>query len=393
MADLEKGLVPADVSAQIDKLKKGGLISYAVSAPERRMDRLIKGHLDKVALLQARGDTVPERPVYIFNPDSRLLISYALRRDKNPARSGLFAEVVELDEEGKPRHGVSVVSPFQTTNGFVEVAVGDNSYGFAPSFVDMQLDSDDPLKMVPSNISTAELISMLNTEPIRSGETIEEFLARTNAQRATLRKNANSRKERQYKGTRQGITDITNPYIHLIISDRDATPLVEASRTAGLFPIHMSVNELIDVYRYLFPMTADTELNPFSFMRGQWTKGLLQSQADYIPGFLTFDYHRLDRKMIPHFKYPNLQAIEFVVAIGITDGLINNNPVFTSLYNEHLPEDYVEGAKIIQVQHGHYEQSIDPNNAEKMNEYTDWLRKVRLDMALTLYLRGLSEIV
>lgn len=88
--------------AHIEQYKAGGLINHALGAPERTMDGLIQSHLERTALLEARGDTAPERPMYVFNPDNRLLVNYSLRRDSKADRSGLFAEIVELDEEGHP---------------------------------------------------------------------------------------------------------------------------------------------------------------------------------------------------------------------------------------------------------------------------------------------------
>lgn len=103
----------ARANAAVKPYTQGGLIVAAVSSAEPSMDRIIGGHLANIAMLESRGDTVPERPLYVFNPDTRILINYALRRpkDKDPAKTGLFADVVELSEEGKPRHGVSVINP------------------------------------------------------------------------------------------------------------------------------------------------------------------------------------------------------------------------------------------------------------------------------------------
>ena len=150
--------VSANLVSQLEPLKRGGLIEQFVGEPERSMDRMIQVHLDKVALLEARGDKAPERPIYIFNPDSRLLISYAMRHiegdtDNNSPRSGLFAEVVELDEEGKPKHGVSIVNPFETATGFIQTEIGDNPYGFAPS--NLRIEVDDPFSISTPNLSIA----------------------------------------------------------------------------------------------------------------------------------------------------------------------------------------------------------------------------------------------
>lgn len=393
MAENERSL-QTETSKQIDRLREGGLISHALGGPERSMDRMIASHLERVAILQARGDTIPERPMYIFNPDSRLLIKYSLRRDTNPARSGLFAEVVELNEKGDPRHGVGVVSPFKTSSGFIQVAVGDNPHGFPPSFVETKIDSDDPLSMVPPNIATADLLAMLSTESIGENEKLEEFLARTNEKRAELRQKAEQRYKTQYAGTHQGLTSGTNPYVHLIISDRDITPLQLASREVGLFPIYMTVDQLIDTARYLHQRVSGknvkADLGLFSFARSAWATTI--KLPDPTPGVITFDCHSSDKPyLVPGFRGEG-PAQRTYIAEEIVNGLINDNPVFANLLDKDFPREPNE-LKVVKEVNGGYRQAIDPANPEKMKNYTDWLRKIRLDLALTLYFRGLSEVV
>jgi len=390
MASLERSLVPIEISTQIDRLREGGLISRALSGPERSMDRMISGHLERVAILQARGDTIPERPMYVFNPDSRLLIKYSLRRDADPARSGLFAEVVELDEKGKPRHGVNVVSPFKTNTGFIQVAVGDNPHGFPPSFVETKIDSDDPLSMIPPNIATADLLAMLSAEPIAENEKLEEFLARTDKKRTELRQKAEQRHRAQYIGTTQGLTHETNPYVHLIISDRDTTVMESASREAGLFPFHLTGDSLIEIYTFISQKTTakkNFESN-FSFKSRLWMP--MGVVADSTPGVITYDNLLEPESKVEGHK--NFGGQYFRAIREIIDGLVNNNPVFAQLRNDGFPEGVFDG-KVNKLRNGYYRQGIDFTSSGSMKEYADWLRKTRLDLALTLYFRGLSEVV
>lgn len=374
---------------------KGGLIEAVVGEPERRMDGIVKRHLDRVALLQARGDTSPERPVYIFNPDSRLLINYSLRRDENPDCSGLFAEIVELDEEGKPRHGVGMVNPFRTEGGFLQVDVGDNLYGFTPSSIDMKLDSENPLDAVPPNISTADLMSMLSAEPVAEDEKLDGFLARTRTERDKIRGKVELWQRIHYAGTNQRLSKATNHSLHLILSDRDTRPLADASRELGLFPIQITITELIEKYRALhsyFKEETPRGESLFSFRFRNWLTEdeKLPMGADYTPAFVTFDYFEPGEREKVISVLNNIIVERVPVAFGLFDNLIENNPVFAYLSNENFQPEY--DAPVKRLKHGFYIASIDPADAQKMKEYKDWLRKVKLDMALTLYLRGLSQL-
>lgn len=388
-----------ELADQIDNLKIGGLISHPLSNPEKGMHGFVQEHLDRIALLQARGDTAPERPMYLWHPEAGFLISYSSRREstaQHPERSGLFASIVELDSEGKPRHGVSRISPFYTTTGFVKMAIGDNPYGFAPSFIDIQMDSDDPFKIVPPNIPIAKLFALLSTEPIPSNQTLQGFLKETHKEREALRGKVAQRQTSHYIGSRQGLTDSTNPEVHLIISDRDISSLAAASREVGLYPIHVTTDHLIQAYRTRYSLLREAPgLNLFSFISGIWTNVRLNEdngRVDYTPGYITVDDYQSNTtsrliEAVGHSGKVNRSTL----VDRIVNGLIDNNPVFACLINESLAPDYNEG-RVRRVMHGHYEQAIDPADSDKMKEYTDWLRKVRLDMALTLYLRGLSEI-
>lgn len=406
--------------ALIEPFKSGGVIEHALGAPQQNMDGIVSDHLDKVAILEARGYTAPERPVYIFNPDARVLIKFGLRRDENPARSGFFADVVELDEEGSPRHGVSEVNPFQTETGFIPVSVGENGKGFTPSHVDMELEDADPLTSVPPNIGVAELQAIMTSfvTEIPEGTSLKEHLARMREIRQEQRTKALERSGRNYLPTHQGLDDTTNPYIHLIVTDRDASGLAEASRALGIFPIVKTVDEMIDVRRLLQTMGAGDDVHsPFSFTRGNWLgEGVEVFEQDYVPSVITLDYpfssvHDPEtgrQREVPSIEFPDSKITRNDrrnLTAEIVRGLRDNNPVFATLINEgwsddltdidgsYLGDEYAaDQVKVEKLGSGNYEQMIIPEVSATMKNYTDWLRKVRMDMALTFYLRGLSEL-
>ncbi len=406
--------IPKDVSAQLEQMKAGGLIEAQIGGPERSMDRMIDSHLGTVAMLEARGDMAPERPLYIFNPDSGLLINYALRRNQDSAKSGLFADVVELDEKGKPRHGVSVANPFATSTGFINVSIGDNRYGFAPSHIDMKLDSDDPLQTMPPNIETADLLAMLNQEPIPADESVADFTRRRQTERDEFRAKVLEQQRRHYLGTHQSFGEFTNPDMHLIIADRDeaeAALLAEASREVGLYPLLVTGDEVLDHFINVKRLLgAPDEL-------GESIPELLRSTHPDLfkwlgtnaVSFVTIDLaaeKRSDNGSPPRDITINLprpvwglddegkiqwaDQSRSVELIKFTEAILGRSPTFARLINQTWSPDI---DKVIKDAHGSYTQvPVNPRNPDNLREYTDWLRKVRLDMALTLYLRGLNQL-
>jgi len=421
--------VSANLASKLEPLRKSGLIERFVGGPEPSMDHIIQTHLDKVALLEARGDKSPERPIYIFNPDSRLLISYSMRHieddpeNKSP-RSGLFAEVVELDEEGKLKHGVSVVNPFETTTGFIQTEIGDNPYGFTPSY--LTIEANDPFSLVPPNLSIAELMAFQQQmEPISANETLKQFLGRISDVRAEQRQKMAELRTKRYPGTLQSFDEETNPYLHLIIADRDASELAAISRSIGLFPIVRTVDEIIEAHRTVLKFSSpefSKYRDEFSLGSGSWLGEVLPKTEGNTPAFITFDYP-YSTSLDPETGRPlTVQSLtsdnpsarpdRFVLIDDTIDSLTRSNPVFARLKSPRINDvreaddndrfykgrekelelDIREAQTVKKYAHGDYEQIINPDDPEGMQNYADWLRKVRLDMALTLYLRGISQL-
>jgi hypothetical protein len=413
MAELDGNLpVPRDAEAQLEPFKTGGLIESAIGNPEQSMDRIIGGHLASVAMLEARGDKSPERPTYIFNPETRLLINYALRRNEDPAKSGLFADVVELNEDGKPRYGVSVINPFATSTGFINVAIGDNPYGFAPSYTEMKLDSDDPLQTVPPNIETADLLALLGQSSIAEDEEIMGYVARRNEEREGFRNKVRQQQRRHYLGTVQVFDEFTNPDMHLIISDRDdSAPLATASRKAGLFPLVVSGDDVLDHYKNVKrllnapdrlgesvpELLRHTHPELFNWLGSNAVSFITLD----IPSEKRWDKDRNDVMVsVPKSNWPRTQdgKIEWaerprtLEIYDFTKAILQRSPVFARLINPMLHPEYSEDGMVEKEAHGDYMQVPMASQPDNLIQYTDWLRKVRLDMALTLYLRGLNQL-
>lgn len=407
--------LPADVAAQVEQLKGGGLIESAVGGLHRNMDGVVGDHLNKVALLTARGDTKAERSAYMLNPDSNLLISYSQRNypDMPEYCRGLFASVVTLDADGKPIYGIEPDSnPFHTEKGYVQVEVGDNEFGIPPSHFDVKVDKDSPLTATPDSIEMAELMAMLDDEPIPGDEDLESFLERTDEKRAELRAKIEEATQERFKGTCQGLSPETNPHVQLVVSDRDASSLADISRSLGIFPVVCSVDEFM-ITRAKLERLAHGNPNNLGMIAGQLCKGL-GARADYVPSILTVDYpfSSLDD---PDTNRPRTVKIKgdrivnreehFMAALK---AIRFSNPIFSTMINQGIDRDFylLDGAseedieiilsnvRIVQKlgAHGLYELGINPDDAGAMQNYENWLRKVKLDYMLTLYLRGLDKV-
>jgi hypothetical protein len=404
--------VRRDIDAQLKPYKAGGLIEYALGEPEQSMEGIIGSHFAKIALLEARGDKAPERPVYIFNPDNGLLINYSLRRNRDPAKSGLFADVVELDEDGKPRYGVGIVNPFATSTGFVNVSVGDNPYGFAPSYIEMRLDSDDPLQTVPPNIETADLLSMLGQVTIPKDEGLREFLVRREKEREALRNKVHEQQKRQYLDTIQAFNELTNPDFHLIITDRDdPSALVSASSEVGLFPLVVTGEDVLN--HVIVSRELRTNRTFDSMHLGESIRELLQfTHGDdfkfqsYEPQWLdhnTVAFVTVDLPMDKRFDSQGQviritapggqhKIVRYDLLSAEINRIISRSPRFAQIENYGFHPEYAEDGRVYKKSHGTYTHEPYGVDGRNIQEYADWLRKVRLDMALTLYFRGLNQL-
>jgi len=415
MNDFERRLpvLPEDVSMQIERLRVGGIVLGELSAPEKSMDNFVRSHLASVALLSAQGDQRPERPYYIYNPASGTLINYALRRDSHPDRAGLFADIVELDVNGKPRHGLSVANPFEARAGFVHVKVGENDHGFAPAEVRFRLE-DDLESIVPPTIEAADLVSMINADPIPEGMSLAEFQATRSSDRDDMRRRVQERQYTNFRGTKQAIGTQTDPDYHMIITDRDDTSAFEAaSREVGVFPIIIPAKAIVEAYHEMKTIGVPDPEQTFSrfsnyvhFSEGP--QGYIDLLRTTVPAFFTYDFEQICgeysevNQAVKCVSFPKPRgnpvdvrhAVHSILLEGRVgaDGIVDSTPFFSKMFNNRIPVYADDLDPVTKKQHGVYELPIDTSNAACMEIYTGWLRKVRADYALTLYLRDLSKL-
>lgn len=411
--------------AAIQPYTQAGIIERAIGPAQPNMEGIVSQHLGDVAMLNARGDTVPERPTYVLNPDTGLLINYAYRRNLNPDREGFFADVVQLDATGMPRHGISAeaFNPFASPN-FINVAVGENDRGFAPSSVTINFDKEDPDAVVPPNVDMADLLGMLRqgVDAIPVDLTFEDYMDQQKADQEEMRGRVQERQGRNYPGTLQAMTPDTDAGIHLIVSDReDASGLAAASREAGVFPIVVSAQEIV---RAGFALMADSkrfglsddEFRSFhAFLDISRRDGIRGALTVAIPAFVTIDFDgektwEMDQEeavQVPPGEYgtgykgrlwqttENLLRCGSGFYINDPEGPLSVAPIFSRFINHRYPADYSdpEYPEVVgKNDHGNYWMGLDPQIPENMQTYTDWIRKVRLDFMMTKYLRGLNQL-
>lgn len=386
--------------AAVEPYIAGGLIDHAVGGPVASMDGIVTAHLSHVALLSASGDTTRERPTYVLDPDTGILINYAYRRDDNPAKTGWFADVVQLSPSGRPIHEVTVVNPFKSNTGFIQVEIEPNEDGFAPSSVKLNLENGDP-SLAP-NIQTADLLSMLQQEPIPEGMSLQDFMV-TQREKQVDREFVQKRKSHFYS-SEQALNPKTNGDLHVIISDReDPTPLAVASRELGIFPIIMTARDVLGavVQREGVKGVDWKTLRAFVSLRHEHDHDeVLKVLTDFDPAYVTLDFesfHGLNGQRTA-LKYYRPEGKNYTLEVFDTirpriESLFKGNPPFSRLENLRIPPDYEEGCseEVMKEAHGKYRLGLDPTIPQNLESYTGWLRKARLDYMLTLYLRGLSE--
>jgi hypothetical protein len=76
----------------------------------------------------------------------------------------------------------------------------------------------------------------------------------------------------------------------------------------------------------------------------------------------------------------------------LTRGILRAAPFFSRIVNDMFPVYEESPEPVTKIGHGSYELPIDPNVKATVDSYKAWLRKARLDYALTLYLRGLNQL-
>jgi hypothetical protein len=396
------GVALAEANAAIEPLIAGGIVESAAGPVALSMDGLVQAHITDVAIRTASGDTKSERPAYIFNPASNLLIKFSFHREgPNTSYHGLFADVAELDSEGKARYGVSspdIRTAFDSSQGFIPVNVGEGN-DFTPSSVPLKfekVDGDDEEEISFPNMELATLADLLETESIEKDVSLEDFLAANNEKYVKTGARVQQRLSSNHLQNDQAISETTNPNLHLIVTDRKDTSLIaDISREIGIFPIVLSPDDIVAAVKHIksVPGASPDRLNAivplgdeFSIVRKALTR--------YTPGFMTIDFPSLTWQedangVRTHVRDP---AINILGGLASEGAPRTQSGIFRKMVNFRWALEEDDPAAIRKVAHGCYEMPLDPSINANVTAFEDWLRKAKLDFALTQYLRGVDKL-
>lgn len=218
-----------------DETASGSLISMTGMALER---------ITRERVGTPPGLRLPERPVYLLDANSRRLIMISNREPAGSPKGGLFGEVVQLDEEGKPHYYLdssNIILPDET---FQAVAVGPNEFRLPPSHIDvMDMDEEGKKKFVPWNTYLNRLENWMNQIRVDEGDDFQSFMQRfldlKRQDEVRVRSVTNA-----FPASFQSIDDKMVPLNFIIAEGEVASSLSRASAEAGFFPVVMSPEEL-----------------------------------------------------------------------------------------------------------------------------------------------------
>lgn len=395
-----------------EKLMQGGVIVGVEQNVRGSLVAMSGMALERITRERAEvppGYKLPERPVYFLDPNSRRMISISNREytgggeRKTPDKYGLFAEVVELDEKGKPHYRLSTSDIILPNESYQLVAVGPNSDGLPPSYMEVEEaeeeEGEKKKKFVPWNMLLGQLQGWMNEASVDQNESPEAFIKRFSKLREGAEFKAKEKIDKTFRMTtegHQGISERTVP-MNLIITDEGKDSfLYQASVRAGLYPV------LANPY-----YVADIPLLDPEFDMESWGKAMQDPKVAEVIGYLSLRQspgersiaHRvgvitIDDRALNTAQYVANSKREYeilnrVQSINILVQILQRDLPFFAVLNMRKPgtdskKDKKEPDK---AAHGLYYLS------HNETAYEGLLRKLKADMILTMYVRGGAPIV
>ncbi|EKD65708.1 MAG: hypothetical protein ACD_50C00009G0001, partial [uncultured bacterium] len=346
------------------------------------------------------------RLVYFLDPNTRRLIMISNREnrgeDKTPDKYGLFAEIVELDEEGKPHYSLSTSEIILPNDNYQLVAVGPNNYGLPPSHIEVvEEEEEGKKKFVPWNLWLGTLQNWMNEVNIDPNEDFGEFVKRfENLRRQSQIQSQNKIKE-IFRESNQGIDDKTIPSNMIITDQGEDSFLYKASLDAGFYPIMLEPKQMVERYEamqdYFFDTNVEHKLSflerrSMAFNIHQYASVKLDAPYTYNVAVITIDEDSMSRTQVNEER--RYESLRFVV-----DTLQKENPIFSvvSVRKDEPFEDpdMEESYRRFGLTDSEPKKNVSgwyrsPSDEE---QYRGLLNKLKADLLLTMFLRGGAPII
>ena len=433
--------IPVDASSVIQRLERGGLIR-GIEPVQGSLTTMTGFALERITRERVGAPPelkLPERVVYLLNPDSRRLIMVSNREPKDQVnfweapRYGLFAEVVQLDEDGKPQYYLDSSDVILPDDMYQPVAVGSNDFGLPPSHIQIEEGGEgngerSGKKFVPWNIYLSRLehwMGQVRVDP--KSEDFQAFMQRF----LDLKRESGIRVENTIRSafprSIQGLDDKMVP-VNVIITDQgEDSPLYIASVEAGLYPFlfhpedlatQLEINKEADMppemashLGILLPMLDETRQKYASDDpdrnrdMGEFAKriaerlrekhGRMPVNSEYSVAVVTSDDEAIRRiaydgeERARRGEIPNTAFGKYRALLMSVDSIIEHNTIFSVVNlgwnrvpGNRVPED------VAKLAHGDY--YCPPDEEDR---YRGLLNKIKADLFLTMFLRGGAPIV
>ncbi|OGH14370.1 MAG: hypothetical protein A2687_01955 [Candidatus Levybacteria bacterium RIFCSPHIGHO2_01_FULL_38_26] len=392
-----------------DKLIQGGLIVGVESGIQGSLMSVTGAAIERITRERTEVPPqfkLPERAVYFLDPNSRRLIMISNREnrgeDKTPDKYGLFAEIVELDEEGKPHYSLSTSEIILPNDNYQLVAVGPNNYGLPPSHIEVvEEEEEGKKKFVPWNLWLGTLQNWMNEVNIDPNEDFGEFVKRfENLRRQSQIQSQNKIKE-IFRESNQGIDDKTIPSNMIITDQGEDSFLYKASLDAGFYPIMLEPKQMVERYEamqdYFFDTNVEHKLSflerrSMAFNIHQYASVKLDAPYTYNVAVITIDEDSMSRTQVNEER--RYESLRFVV-----DTLQKENPIFSvvSVRKDEPFEDpdMEESYRRFGLTDSEPKKNVSgwyrsPSDEE---QYRGLLNKLKADLLLTMFLRGGAPII
>lgn len=381
--EIEKRQIQKRPELVPERLMRGGLIVGVEQGIQGSLMSVTGAAIERITRERTEVPPqfkLPERPVYFLDPNTRRLIMISNRENrgenKTPDKYGLFAEIVELDEEGKPHYRLSTSEIILPNDNYQLVAVGPNNYGLPPSHIEVvEEEEEGKKKFVPWNLWLGNLQNWMNELRVDTNEGFDAFVERFYKSRLNSETNVKRKIEETFRESYQGIDEKTIP-ANIIITDKGENDLLyEVSREAGFYPVIFTAGNLAALFDEI-AQRHESIIKEDLYNIGHYAR---HDVIKYSIGVLTIDEDALDQEDSSRVSKLSLRYIpgEFQK--------FNSIFALVSVRRQEIFNDPDSEPK--KRNHGYYFSPYDED------QYRGLLNKLKADLLLTMFLRGGAPIV